>query len=395
MIRINNFLHRQHFIDITRRWFHDRLEPDDLMTLKELINFNSIWIGRVSRSFGMWFFQNFAGSDVEALPVHSKGELKDLLVENPPYVNERISMLCKRYTEHPERYFCETPFLGVLYASQRGGRPAYIGSSRIKRVRRIAEKGARRISDYIFEQIQEKTQHVPEGLHVNSDSSLTSPEDRLDAFERAERRIGLDIQRGRFFQEQIAFVLEDVLGMKVIAEDNEQSRVIRMLEEYERCDILEIEQHRGRYNATNIVFRYTPDKDELLRSDLSDEAIEKLRLRGMSSPTIQEDFRRFVQEGEDSIHIELIITNFQEMLESELGRSMHEERLMRQRHQTYRGHLSRNVSYLMEYIFACGISPCTSIEEIPIKVWIQYVPDTFDEIIKRLFGIPTFREIEA
>lgn len=401
MIRINNFLHRQQLLEITRRWFHDRLDPDDLPSLKALINYNRIWMGRVSREVALWLYGQFAGSQAQAIAVNTKGKLKDLLVENPPYQNDRIKLLCRRYKEHPERYFRETPFLGVLYSIQRGGAPAYIGSTRIKRVRRIAEKGARRISEYIFQQIQkqiqQRTQSFPDillGNQLHTATTELSPEDLFDEFERAERRIGMEIQRGRLFEEQIEFVLEDVLGMKVIAEDNEQSEIIRILEAHPRCHIMEIEQHRGRYNATNIIFGFRPDKAALLKDDLQPASLERLRLCGMQQDDLQGAFRTFVNEGEDVIHIELILTNFEDMLESELGRSMHEARLMRQRIQTYRGHLARNVSYLMEYIFACGISPCTSIDHLPIKIWNQYVPDTFDEIIKRLFEIPTFREIE-
>ncbi|MEM1008956.1 MAG: hypothetical protein AAGJ35_08105, partial [Myxococcota bacterium] len=85
----------------------------------------------------------------------------------------------------------------------------------------------------------------------------------------------------------------------------------------------------------------------------------------------------------------------EEMLESEIGRTMHEDRIVEQRtHQVYRGHLARNVRFLMEFIFACGIAPCTSISAIPIHVWIQYMPDTFDEVMNDLLGIPKFRELE-
>ena len=39
-------------------------------------------------------------------------------------------------------------------------------------------------------------------------------------------------------------------------------------------------------------------------------------------------------------------------------------------------------------------SPKIRIDEIPIKVWIRYMPDYFDDVLKELFGIPRFREIE-
>jgi hypothetical protein len=399
MILINSFLHRQRLLEITRRWFYNQKEPSDMADLKAIINYNSIWIGRISRAFSSWLWEHLLDDAVCARSVTSKGALKDLLVENPPYVNQRIVDLIRRYKENPERYFRETPFSGVIYEGTRGGIPAYVGSHRVKRVRRIAEKGARRVSDFIYKQIVARAdmlaQQRADALGVMKSRLISSPEEMSVEFERAERRISLEIQRGRLFGDAVDFVLEDVLGFKVIVEDEEQARVIDLLEGEKRCQILEIEHHRGHYSATNVVIRYTPDRDALLAPPLERSTLERLAERGMDVTRAQDAFRDFVLSGEDTIHIELIICNFEQMLESEIGRTMHEDRIVRQRmQQVYRGHLARNVSYLMEYIFACGISPRTEIEQIPIHVWIQYMPDYFDEVLKHLFRIPNFREIE-
>tara|TARA_B100000609_G_C17220855_1_gene439945 strand:+ start:1079 stop:2323 length:1245 start_codon:yes stop_codon:yes gene_type:complete len=399
MIRINSFLHRQQLYDITRRWLADQLEPADLVTLKTLINFNSLWINRLGRDFAQWFFPQFSGDKVQEQTVSNKGELKDLLVQNPRYVNERIISLNRRYEQHPERYLRETPFSGVLYSVERQGKPAYIGSRRIKRVRRIAEKGARRISDYIYKQIKQRAdllaQERADIMGIHKSELISTPEQMNDEFERAESRIAMALSRGQLFPKEQAFILEDVLGVKVIAEEYEQPKVIQLLKEHPHCEIIEIEHHRGHYNATNVVFRYAPNKEELLAQPLSTIALDRLVHRGLRRDRVEGDFRQFVLSGEDSIHIELIISDFQEMLESEIGRSMHENRIIRQRmNQSYRGHLARNVSYLMEFMFACGISPKTRIDDLPIKVWIRYMPDYFDEVLKDLFQIPRFREIE-
>ena len=197
------------------------------------------------------------------------------------------------------------------------------------------------------------------------------------------------------FDSHLEFVIEDVLGLKVVVEPEQRRDVYELIEKDPQCEWVEIEHHRGHYNATNLVIRYFPDREKLLSPPLSPEALERLKLRGMDPENAQQAFRRFVETGEPSIHIELILTHYEEMLESEIGRSMHEERLLRQRkQQSYRGHLARNVSYLMEFIFAWGISPRTTISRLPIQVWNQYLPDYFDEVIKHLFQIPSFRELE-
>lgn len=394
MIRINNFLHRQKFSALTRRWFHNQWEPSDLPLLKELINYNSLWLGRINKHITQWMFSELTGQTVHAQQVNTKGELKDLLVQSPPYVNDRILQLIDRYQRNPERYFRETPFLGTLFSVQRNGQRAYIGSSRIKRVRRIAEKGARRITEYISARLQDQTQlnQAPKGW--NQPWSVSASND-YDEYERAERNLSAALRRGRLFDPHLEFVLDDVLGLKVIVEPQNEQQVIRLLENNPRCELVEVEQHRGHYNATNVVFRFSPNVEELLATAFSAKVLEGLKFRGIDPATAEDNFRSFVCTGESSIHIELIMTRYQEMLESEIGRSMHEQRLMRQRtKQPYRGHLARNVSYLMEYIFAWGISPRTTISTLPIQIWNQYLPDYFDEAVKDLFQIPRFRQLE-
>lgn len=398
MIRINNFLHREIFSDLTRRWLHNLWVPEDLPLLKELINYNSLWLARVDRDITGWLFSRLTRQPIHMRKVGTKGELKDLLVQNPPYVNERILQLIERYQRHPERYFRETPFLGSVFATQRPEQATYLGSSRIKRVRRIAEKGARRISDYIFTQLKGQARE-PHLNHRNAESWeqpwSVAPLSVGDEYDAAERKLSTDLRRGNLFDSHVEFVLEDVLGIKVIVEPEQFKELLDLLETHPQCELVEIEHHRGQYNATNLVLRYYPDVEALLEPPLSPDALHRLTLRGMNPETAQQDFCRFVRTGEPSIHIELILTHYQEMLESEVGRSMHEERLMRQRkQQAYRGHLARNVSYLMEYIFAWGISPRTTISQLPIQVWNQYLPDYFDEVIKHLFQIPSFRELE-
>ena len=50
--------------------------------------------------------------------------------------------------------------------------------------------------------------------------------------------------------------------------------------------------------------------------------------------------------------MEIIFSDYQEMLESEIGRCIHEDRIIEQRlYQPYRGPLARNIQHLLEYLF--------------------------------------------
>jgi len=76
-------------------------------------------------------------------------------------------------------------------------------------------------------------------------------------------------------------------------------------------------------------------------------------------------------------------------LESEIGRCMHEERIIEQRKaQQYRRYLAENITYLIEYLFLFPASLETEIYELPIKLWNRYLPDYLDDVLRKLFRLP-------
>jgi len=401
MILITSFLHRRELHDIIGRWLLDRPQPDDVRRLAEIINYNAVYVERVLRSFSDHLFSGLhPHARVAVRRVRTKGELKDLMVRNPPYTNERIQTLIRRYDEHPERYFLESPFAGYLYSAEQLDREYYVGSARMKRVRRIAEKGARRITDFLFEQVKMRADSLAEErarrLGVTKAQLVTSPDEMAREFERAERRIGADVQRGRLFPENVSFRIEDVAGLRVMAEGPTVTAVIDRLNSDPRTTIIEEEIHSGRYNATNLIVRHLPDREALLAQPLGEESQERLARRGLHGGDANRALRAFVEEAEPDLHLEIIVSSYQETLEAEIGRCMHEDRLVRQRlTQRYRSPLAKNVVWLMEYLFSVAIAPANpDLSELPIKLWIKYMPDYFDEVLKDLFVIPSYREVE-
>ena len=90
-----------------------------------------------------------------------------------------------------------------------------------------------------------------------------------------------------------------------------------------------------------------------------------------------------------TINVELILSNFPDLVESELGNSIHEERIIAQRDsKVYKGYLPMNVEFLLEYLFAVGFSPETNIDRLPIKLWGRYLPDTLISYVRRLYHLP-------
>jgi len=154
MIRIDSYLHRTVLSELIGRWMRHEVNPGDADLVARLINFNHLYVSRCLHLFTKSIFQELYPEGVSQRQAMRKGDLKDVLVVRPPYNNARIDELIHNYHAHPERYYCDTPFHGILFFAQREGIDACVGSSRIKRARRLAEKTARRIIDRMFDNIK-------------------------------------------------------------------------------------------------------------------------------------------------------------------------------------------------------------------------------------------------
>jgi hypothetical protein len=393
MIIINSFLHREALNDIIHRWMYGEAHPTDADLLTRLVHFNHVYVSRYIELFSRLIFQKPHHKQITSRPVQLKGELKDALVAEPPYRNERINELIHDYHQNPGRFYRETPFHGILYFHCQNG--SYLGSSRIKRVRRLAEKSARRIIDRIFDTIKRHADVLADErarlLGIPREKLLTAPEDMTEEFLQAENRMLEDLRLKRpLVDAGEKLVINDVAGVKVILEGPEQQQFMTLLNHLPNCKVIEEEQHVGRYNATNLIVRYSPPRKEIIARPLGWGLLNIMQGRGFSPYEARAAFVEFVSSGEDDVHLEIILSTYQEMLESEIGRCIHEDRIIEQRlRQQYRGPLARNIQCLMEYLFTYPISRQRELGELPIRLWNRYLPDYFDEILKQLFHIPT------
>ena len=393
MITIGSYVHRSLLCDIIRRWMFGDLRPTDGDQVTRLVHFNNIYVSRYLDIFSRWVLEALHGAGVESRTVALKGELKDALVENPAYRNARVDELIRDYRGSPGRYYRETPFYGTLYFRDPGEGPHCLGASRIKRIRRLAEKAARRIIDQIFMNIREHAEALAEErarfLGVSRSHLVSSREEMIAEFLRAEERFLDDLRNRRALSGMGPLVINDVAGLKIILERESQERLKEILLSRDACDIVEEETHKGKYNATNYIVRFVPPREEIVSVPLGDRILRILSHRGWSGEAAAEEFREFILTGERSVYLEIIVSTYQETLESEIGRSIHEDRIVAQRlSRPYRGHLAVNVEYLMEYLFFFPFSQQAEIKELPIRLWYRYLPDYFDEVVKEMFQIP-------
>ena len=393
MITIGGYLHRKELEDLFWRWLHNKVLPDDPERVTKLIHFNNIY---ASRYLGLWskqLFTELSGTTTTEVNIHTKAELKDALVSYPHYHNPHIDELVRNYIAHRELYYVETPIHAKLYFAGKGSAHRLVGSQRLKRARRLAEKAARRIVDMIFGAIKRRAEDYADmrarQFGIARSQLLTSETEMIHEFERAEQRIVEDLRDGVSFPKVSAPPINDVAGLKVIIEPGQEQRLYDYIESRTRCDIFEIEpHHHGNYNATNLVIRARPNKDILVKEPIDPRLIAAMRSRGLWNGDIQKDFKNFVYSGEDEVYIEIIYSSFGDLLESEIGSSMHEKRIADQRSkEEYTGHLARNIEYLVQYIFAFASFPSAELKECAIKVWSYYLPDYFSEVIRSLYRI--------
>ncbi|MBN1546375.1 MAG: hypothetical protein JW902_06925 [Syntrophaceae bacterium] len=400
MINIISYLHRDELRDLISRWMVDKAEPSDAVRLARMILFNQEYVSRYLKWFAADLFREFHGPDLTTRNITEKGELKDLIILNPPYHNGRIDMLIRQYREQPGRYYRETPFQGTLFCKGVWDQATYVGSTRIKRIRRLAEKSARLITDQVFRDIKRQADALAEErarqLGVSRIQLVTPPEEMLEEFLEAENHILERLASTRQLTEMPTLNINDVAGIKIITEDDRYHKLLDCIAERLKCEIVEEEQHTGIYNATNLIVQLRPPSGSVLAKTLSDKRLlYYLVQHGIGPDEADRMFQEFVNTGESSVYLEIIAINYQENLESEIGRCIHEDRIIEQRHgKQYRGHLAKNIEYLMEYLFTFPSSGKAEIGELPIKLWNRYLPDYFDEVMKRLFhlrnGCPDF-----
>ncbi len=394
MIRIDSFLHRDVLSELIRRWMYHEVYSADADLIARQINFNHLYVSRYLQLFSEGIFQVLYPAIILQRPALRKGDLKEALVNRPPYRNARIDELIHDYRAHPELYYCDTPFHGVLFFKHGDGIDECIGSSRIKRARRLAEKTARRIIDRMFDNIKKHADALADDrarrLGISRDQLMTPLEEMQDEFLKAESRLLEDLRQGKPFDDDGDIVISDVAGIKMILEAPQQEQLTSLLNRLPDCRITEEESHNGRYNATNLIVSYRPDRERILSRPVGSRILALMQARGMEPEQTQQAFAEFVRTGEKTVSLEIIVSNYEETLESEIGRCIHEDRIIRQRRtQQYRGHLSKNIEYLMEYLFAFPMSAQRDLTELPIKLWNRYLPDYFDEVLKNLFNIPS------
>jgi hypothetical protein len=192
-----------------------------------------------------------------------KGELRDLLCREgyTDAGNGRVEKLIQLYRKDPDFFYREVPINGAVCFD---GKDRLIGIYRIKRPRRIAEKANRYVADWIFKMVQgrarEMAERRAEGLGIPLEKLLTNDEEMLHEFLNAEEAIAGDFRQGKIDFDSTAVTINDVGGIKIVADEDRLSLLEERLARHPAFKIVEKETHQGDYEARSFVLEMPWDR---------------------------------------------------------------------------------------------------------------------------------------
>ena len=387
---------RDRLFQLVLRWFADRPEPDDGKFITQVFLYENVIWAPTLRRFVLDILTRVEPGPIHTQRLRTKDELRAILSSSFDSLGPRSRELFEKYRMYPEEFFPGTP-ADVVLARRENGRP--VGMVRVKRLKRIAEKASRRVADFLAGRIRQAAQENAAARAAASgvplEGLISSPEVMFDDFARAERVVSRT-----FLEEPVRFQprdlrLDDVIGIKFVGSEEELLRIERAITDHPLVVGQEREEHRGKYNDINLLVDLElPLPEEILRSTrLQDWS--KGEKRGLSPELLSREFPAYVHSGARTVRAEVILTTGEDLIESEFGRAIHEQRILEQRTSApYSGRIAGNASFLIEYLLMLAISPKTRLGEIPIKMWGRYLPDIYSLAVWDLFDIRLGLEVE-
>ena len=386
---LTSLIHRDRLFEVATRWFAGEARLGDGRFLSEVFAYEAIVSGPPIRRFMIDVLQELHGEPPRFSRVCIKDDLRHAIVAGCRMPTARATELFRRYREMPEEFFPRTP-VDLILAHAPGG--ALLGMSRVKRIRRVAEKASRRVADRLAGAINFHARALANrraqtaGLTV--DQLISSPETMSAEFAVAERIVALAFRDHKLEITPADLCIDDVIGLKIIGHPEQLARVPEWIGRRPGTRVLAREEHSGVYNAINLLVELTlPPVGEIV-DWVTGRDWSFVARRGMDPAEMAVEFPRYVESGARTLRAEVILTTYDELIESEFGRSIHENRILEQRTSApYSGRIANNASYIIEYMLMLAISPRVEVDALPVRMWGHYLPDTLSNAIWNLFNV--------
>jgi hypothetical protein len=387
-MHLTSITHRRQLFELTTRWFGDAPRPEDGRLLTQMFTYENIISVGVARSLLTGIKKAVYPGPVRLLRLHAKDQLRDAIVQACQDPTPREAELFRQYQQRPEEFFPGTPTDVVLGLRADG---SILGMARTKRLRRVAEKGSRRVADFLAGAINERANAIAlrraETFGIPLRQLLSSKTEMAEDFAQAERIVSRTFRDGAVVFQPDDLRIDDGIGFKFVGTAGELTVIEDAIRNHPAVVAVQREEHRGLYNDINLlVDLQLPPAGQIIDQERHRDW-SVLAVRGISPGDLGRDFPDYIQDGERSFRAEVILTTRADLVESEFGSAIHEARIIEQRQGTYSGRIASNASFIITYMLMLALSPSITTPEIPVKMWGRYLPDVYSVAIWKLFGI--------
>jgi hypothetical protein len=384
---LSGLTHRDRLFDVATRWLADRLEPTDGRVLTEIFAFERAITAPTVRRFVADLCRTCHLGDLYMERITSKDEVRAAIVAAASHPSTRVAELIDWYRQLPEEFFPRTPVRMSLVTLQNGRLAAIV---RRKRIRRIADKVSRRVAKQLTGEIVAVARALASSRPRpigGADRDIAPPSTPAAVGGAAERLVADRIRSGRITLDPEKNRVDDVIGVKIIGTPSELEAVEAALDNLEYTFASQREVHAGTYEGIHYLVDLELPTNEAILANMAGIDWSFAAGRGLPVENLDESFKAYVETCRRTFRVELILTTFDDLVESEFGVSIHEQRILEQRDLADDfGRIARNASSIIEYMLRLATSPTINIDHIPIKIWGRYIRDTLNYAISELDG---------
>ena len=384
---LTGLTHRDELFDLTVRWLNDDFHCDDVRIISEIFLYEGFISATVIADRMFHFLQKIFG-DLRTERIRNKHRFRECLIRHVPHRNRRIEELENNFHENPDFFFPRLRIDATLFLNYEA---RLVSIGRIKRLTRVAEKTSYRLIDALFREITAEAERLAANRAVMSgmplSSFISSEEDMRQDFIEAEIAVVNRFRQKAVRLKKEALTINDIVGFKIIGEQDELDSLLTQLRRESGIAVIESETHSGNYNAVNVLVEIElPGAGELVDASRRFDWSISAR-RGLDPDEAKRHFPAYLEQGSRTIRMEIILTGYPELMESEFGKSLHESRILRLRERrAYSGLIAQNAGYLIEYLLTLAMAPVVNVPELPIKMYGRYLPETISAVKSALFG---------
>lgn len=368
---------RDQLFDLAVRWLLARPEPQDgrLLTLAFLID------PLVTAPVVTGFLRDVVASDGGSLRidhVRTKEGVRSRIADSWPHLTIHATDLLSEFRRCPERYYPTTPVDLFVATSGEHDLRAMV---RFKSITRIADKFSRRVTKSMEPEIRRRA----DALALAASAPHPRDDDRF--LLEAEHEVCRDLTAGALSLTRSDLLIHDLLGAKLVGDAAAIERFEERVLAHPGVVSVHRSEHHGVYRDTRLVVELrcpSPSATvaRLLTRDWSDG-----RNRGLSPDDVLRAIPGYVETAAATFFVELILTTPEDLVESEFGRGIHEERTERQRDDLRRARpLPTNAALIALSMLFVATGPRIEVPQ-PIKLQGRYLPDTIVVLLSRAFDL--------